>query len=76
MPKAYLTTQENILLHLRGHVFAGGYLYKREEFCFFVRVRRIKEEFLGTSASKDYKSSENPDGWERVKIIVGGTCND
>lgn len=72
MPKAYLTTQENILLYLRGHVFAGGYLYEREEFCKFVKVRRIKEEYLDTDASKDYKSSENPDGWERVKIIVGG----
>ena len=72
MTKAYLTPQENILLYLRGHVFAGGYLYEREAFCKFVRVRRIKEEFLDTDASKDYKSSENPDGWERVKIIVGG----
>lgn len=72
MPKAYLTTRENIHLYLRGHVFAGGYLYEREEFCFFVRVRRIKEEYIGTDAAKDYKSRENPYGWERVKIIVGG----
>ena len=72
MTKACLTTQENILLYLRGHVFASGYLYEREEFCKFVQVRRINEDFLGTDASKDYKSSDNPDGWERVKVIVGG----
>ena len=72
MPKAYLTTYENIHLYLHGHVFSDGYLYEREEFCHFVRVRRIKEEYLETDASKDYKSADNPDGWERVKVIVGG----
>lgn len=72
MTKAYPTTQENIHLYLHGYVFSCGYLYERVEYYTHVSVRRIKEEYLGTDASKDYKSSENPDGWERVKIIVGG----
>lgn len=72
MTKAYLTTQENIHLYLHGYVFACGYLYERIEYYTHVSVRRINEDFLGTDASKDYKSSGNPNGWERVKIIVGG----
>lgn len=72
MTKAYLTTQENIHLYLHGYVFAGGYLYLGVKDGKHVSVRRIKEEHLGTDASNYYKSSDNPNGWERVKIIVGG----
>lgn len=72
MTKAYLTTEENIGLYLHNYVFAEGYLYERVEYYTHVQVRRIKEEYLGTEASKDYKSRDNPNGWERVKIIVGG----
>ena len=69
MPKAYLTADENNHLNLHSYVFSGGYLYDRVEYYTHVSVRRIKEE---TEASKGYKSSENPDGWERVTVIVGG----
>lgn len=62
MTKAYLTTQENMHLYFNGYVFSGGYLYERVEFYTHVQVRRINEDFLGTDASKDYKSSENPNG--------------
>lgn len=70
MKKVFLTPEQNRHLYMYSYVFADGYLYNRTEFYTFVRVERIHENFLGTKASKSEKSDENPNGWERVEILV------
>ena len=76
MKEVVLSPKEFTHLYIHGYVFAGGYLYERVEFYTFVRVMRIREQHLGTKASKDEKSDENPNGWERVKVNVKGGEDD